>query len=305
MTDSWRLRLVAVGMMALAWAVPALADPLDAKLAAEHVRPVPAQIPRDAFLVEPTISSATIAPDGGHVAWLRRIGEETSLWLRPTGGTPRKLLRRADADDIFWSHDGRWLFLASNRTLRMIAVSGDLGSGLVAQLGRSTGLSFAGIDPWRPAAAILKEELRVDGRRDPVSYRLWRVERGGKRTLIAFGRRNMVDYAIGPDGRLAFGIKASFPSSNSACSNCISKAASMGSGHACSDRAPHQLGHQTRSRPGRGGPRRCRGSRRSGPALLAAQEGDKGRRRGGEATKAVPEMSGEPSPFPLPPHRCV
>jgi dipeptidyl aminopeptidase/acylaminoacyl peptidase len=165
---------------------------------------VPAQILRDAFLVEPTISAVTIAPDGRHVAWLRKVGEETSLWLKPSGGAARTLLRRADADDIFWSHDGRWLFLVSNRTLRRVAVAGDLGSGLVAQIGGSTGLRFAGIDPWQPAAAILKEELRIDGRRDPVGYRLWRIERGGKRALIAFGRRDPVDLAIAPDGHIGF-----------------------------------------------------------------------------------------------------
>jgi dipeptidyl aminopeptidase/acylaminoacyl peptidase len=181
-----------------------LSSVLKANLAAERARPVPAQISRDAFLVEPAISAAAIAPDGRHVAWLRKIGEETSLWLKPAGGAARKLLRRADADDIFWSHDGRWLFLVSDRTIRMIAVSGNLGSGLVAQLGGSTGLSFAGIDPWRPAAAILKEERRIDGQRDPIGYRLWRVERGGKRRLIAYGRRDPVDFAISPDGHIAF-----------------------------------------------------------------------------------------------------
>jgi len=237
MTDDRRLRLVAAGMMALVLAaspakagaqlgdsgkraaravmsVPQLgpglrrgsknAGNLEAQLATERARAVPAQIPRDAFLVEPTIGAVIIAPDGGHVAWLRKVGEETSLWLKPSGAAARKLLRRADADEIFWSRDGRWLFLVSNRTLRRIAVAGDLGSGLVARIGGSTGLSVAGIDPWQPAAAILKEELRIDGRRDPVGYRLWRVERGGKRTLIAFGRRDPVDFAIAPDGHVAF-----------------------------------------------------------------------------------------------------
>jgi acetyl esterase/lipase len=205
MTDFRWLRCAAAAILTLACGVPAMGQSLNAQLAAERARAVPTQIARDAFLIEPAIGSVAIAPDGGHVAWLRTVGAVKSLWLQATGGgAARKLLRRVEADEIFWSHDGRWLFLVSGRTLRMVSIAGEPGSGLIARLGGSGGLRFAGVDPWQPAAAIVKEELRVDGRRESVGYRLWRIGPGGTKRLLAFGRRDLVDYAIAPDGRIAF-----------------------------------------------------------------------------------------------------
>src|SRR5690606_19678069 len=91
---------------------------LRAAVAIEQARPPAQTLPREAFLDSRALQVARLAPDGRNVAWLRDEGESRSLWLLPTaGGTARRLLPRTDADRLYWSQDGRWLFLVSSRSI--------------------------------------------------------------------------------------------------------------------------------------------------------------------------------------------
>ncbi|MBB4840377.1 dipeptidyl aminopeptidase/acylaminoacyl peptidase [Sphingomonas kyeonggiensis] len=193
-----RLGYAAAAFLTLACAMPALADPLAAMLAAERARPVAPRFPRDAFVSEPLITSVTLAPDGSGVAFLRITGGQYSLWLQPSaaGAPARRLLQRTDAREIAWSRDSRWLVMIAPDKVQMLSPAGDPGSGIAATLGGATELRLLGLNPWHPGV------LLVD--RAGARWRLWHAGPGGARRLLAHSAREIVDAAIGRDGRAAF-----------------------------------------------------------------------------------------------------
>lgn len=203
MPSRW-LRAVAATLIACA-STPCAAMSLDTYVATERSRPVPPAIARDRFLIEPAVTSAELSPDGRHVAWLRRQGSDTGLWLTATDRiAPRRWLRRVDAERLYWSHDGRWLFLVAPKSLRALPIDGAPGAGAMASFARPRDWHVVGADPWHPAAMLLLETQHRFGVREPIGTRLWRVTPGGRRTLAAVARRRVVDVAVRPDGHVAF-----------------------------------------------------------------------------------------------------
>lgn len=205
MTKPYRwLRGVAAALIACAF-TPCAAMSLDKYVAMERSRPVPPAITRDRFLIEPAITSVELSPDGQRVAWLRRQGSDTGLWLTATDRVaPRRWLRRVDAERMYWSHDGRWLFVIAPKSLRAIPIDGASGAGVMASFDRPQDWRVVGPDPWQPAAMLLLETQHRFGVREPIGTRLWRVTPGGRRTLVAFARLRIIDVAVRPDGHVAF-----------------------------------------------------------------------------------------------------
>ncbi|QXT35926.1 alpha/beta fold hydrolase [Sphingomonas sanguinis] len=200
----WWLRGVAAALITCAF-TPCASMSLDTYVAMERGRPVPPPITRDRFLAEPAVTSVELSPNGRHVAWLRRQGSDTGLWLTATDRiAPRRWLRRVDAERLYWSHDGRWLFLVTPKSLRAIPTDGASGAGILASFDRPQDWRVIGPDPWQPAAMLLLETRHRFGVREPIGTRLWRVRPGGRRTLVAFARRRIVDVAVHPDGHVAF-----------------------------------------------------------------------------------------------------
>jgi dienelactone hydrolase len=198
------LRGVAAALVSCAF-TPCAAMSLDQYVAMERSRPVPPAIPRDRFLIEPAVTSVELSPDGQHVAWLRRQGSDIGLWLTATDRiAPRRWLRRVDAERLYWSHDGRWLFLVALKSIRAIPIDGTSGAGVMASFDRPQDWRVVGPDPWQPAAMLLLEAQHRFGVREPIGTRLWRTTPGGRRTLVAFARRRIVDAAVRPDGHVAF-----------------------------------------------------------------------------------------------------
>ncbi|NML04304.1 prolyl oligopeptidase family serine peptidase [Sphingomonas sp. G-3-2-10] len=193
-----RLGLAAAALLTLACAAPASADPLAAMLAVERARPVSPLFEREAFLTEPLLTSVTIAPDGGTVAFLRIAGGQYSLWLQSTapGAAPRRILPHTDAREVMWSRDSRWLILIAPDKVQMLSPSGDAGSGLAATLGGPTELRLLDLDPW-DAGVLLVEQVGA-------RWRLWQTGPGGVRRMLASSDREIVDVALGRDGRAAF-----------------------------------------------------------------------------------------------------
>jgi dipeptidyl aminopeptidase/acylaminoacyl peptidase len=187
-------------LLAIFGAGPALADPLAAALALERGRPPVAAIDRESLLyrTEPKIASATLAPDGRNVAFVRIAGEQRSLWLQSTapGASSHRILPHVGTGDIAWSPDSRWLFLIDEQTVRMMSVAGMPGSGVIAKLGGASERTLLALDPWVPAALLVD---RANGR-----WRLWRAGAGGSKHLVAYARHEIVDVAIGRDGHAAF-----------------------------------------------------------------------------------------------------
>ena len=125
--------LGALACCALSWA--AIADDgvaLRAVVATERALPAATRLPRAAFLDANPLRSVQLSPDGRHVAYLREQGEARSLWLLPTtGGPARRVLARTNADQLFWSHDGRWLFVHAPGALSSIDMHGVAGMRIV------------------------------------------------------------------------------------------------------------------------------------------------------------------------------
>jgi dienelactone hydrolase len=176
---------------------------LKALAAAEQARPRAARIERSAFMSLGMLRQARLSPDGTRVAALVENGRDRSLWLadaaHPKG---RRLLGRSTAEDLLFSHDGRWLFLVSPTQVHALAMAGQPGSGALAKVGGRSHRAFAGVDPWRPAAVLVLESPPKLSPL-PKRWRLWRAEVGGRTTLVYESRRNIVDFAFAPDGELS------------------------------------------------------------------------------------------------------
>ncbi len=174
-------------------------------IAAERSRTPAPPIDRDRFVTEMRVESAVLAPGGGSIAWLERRRETKRLWLRDSASGKRQvMLARTDATSIAYARNGRWLFLVEPKAIKAVSIAGERGGGILSELPADGRLRFAGVDPWHAAAVILREELRRDGEAMPYRYRLWRAAPGHKRVAIAYSSHPIVDFAIGPDGKLAF-----------------------------------------------------------------------------------------------------
>jgi len=196
--------VLALGLPSGALRADDLAD-LHSAVAFERSRAPAPRLERADFLAQPEISSAMLSPDGRHVAVLRGQQRGRSLWLLDTGDHRlRRLLASTDATQLAWSRDGRWLFLESARQVSKLALSGTGGSGVMLRLDGKDQRELAGVDPSQPAAVLMFEQVRAPGATTPSRYRLWRVSANGRRTLLHEDRRALLDFAIGPDGRLAF-----------------------------------------------------------------------------------------------------
>jgi len=171
--------------------------------AAESARPRAPHLPREAFLSRKGRRGARLWPDGGSVAALVENGRDRSLWLADASNPKgRRLLARSSAEDLYFSHDGRWLFLASPKQVDALAMVGQPGSGAIAQVGEFNHREFVGVDPWRPAAVLLLEKpAKISAL--PRRWRLWRVEVGGRTTLVHESRLDIAGFAFAPDGSLS------------------------------------------------------------------------------------------------------
>jgi dienelactone hydrolase len=170
---------------------------------AEQARPRAPLLARAQFLAQPMLRDARLSPDGRRVAALVDDGRDRSLWLaeaaHPQG---RRLLGRVTAEDLYFSHDGRWLFLVSPTQVYALAMAGQAGSGAIASIGERSHRRFASVDPWRPAAVLLVESPpRLSPL--PKRWRLWRADADGRTTLVYESARHIVDFAFAPDGALS------------------------------------------------------------------------------------------------------
>lgn len=171
---------------------------LRAAVAIEQARPPAQTLPREAFLDSRALQVVRLAPDGRHVAWLRDEGESRSLWLLPTaGGAARRLLPRTDADRMYWSQDGRWLFLVSSRSLASLPLEG--GGGMRVPLNGIERRGVMQVDASQPAAVILRERLRdADGER----WRIVRMDARGQRSVLREDAHWIHDVVFDTGGRL-------------------------------------------------------------------------------------------------------
>lgn len=186
---------------------PARADEdaaLRAAVAAERARPVAPMFARIDFIARPILIGAWLSPDGKQVAFLKDEGANRGVWLLPTaGGTPKRVLAHTDADELSWSRDSRWLFLASSRQLFALAVAGQSGSGAIDRLGGTFERRFVAVDPASPAAAFVMESPPAITRQ-PRRWRIQRVDVQGKQTLVHEDAREIIDFEVDPLGRLAW-----------------------------------------------------------------------------------------------------
>lgn len=177
---------------------------LHAAIAIERARDAAPRLERAAFLTRPTLTSVVLAHDGSQVAFLRDQGDGRSVWLQPaSGATPHMLLARSDADRIEWTRDGRWLLLISARQIYALATAAQSGTGVVTTLGGSSQRELQGVDPVLPAAVIVLEQI-VATRNASRRWQLVRIDIQGRRSVLHRDTRQIADFALASDGRLAF-----------------------------------------------------------------------------------------------------
>jgi hypothetical protein len=139
-----------------------------------------------------------MSPDGRHVAYLREQGQVRSLWLLPTAGGPaRRLLPRTGIDQVHWSHDARWLFVLSGRSLSSLSINGT--GGVRVPLHGQDRREVMQVDASQPAAVVLRERVRdASGER----WRIVRMDARGRRTLLWQDPHWVHDVAFDASGRL-------------------------------------------------------------------------------------------------------
>lgn len=181
------------------------ADIADDELAAIAAERAPApQRPRSDFLLRSRLRSVALAPDGRYVAWLLDDGRTRSAWVMPTrGDPPRRLVSATEADQLLWTHDGRWLLLASDRALFALGIEDQPGGGLVTPLGGADERQLLTVDPARPAAVIVLEHSRATPQA-PRHWRLLRIDLPGGRTVLHEDAQRLTDAAFAADGSLAY-----------------------------------------------------------------------------------------------------
>lgn len=166
-----------------------------------------APLPRKAFVLQPTVSSVTLSPDGRRIAWLRETGRAREVWLLTLDdGTTRRLLAHTSAESLDWSGDGRWLMLASPGQLDALAVTvhgaGQGRSGRMATLGAQVRRELLRIDETRPAAAIVLETTGPRGIAAQARWHLVRIDARGRRELLHGAAQRILGFALDPRGRL-------------------------------------------------------------------------------------------------------
>lgn len=166
--------------------------------AAQRALPRAPRLPRTAFLEARTLGAVRLSPAGNHVAYLREQKDSRSLWLLPTnGGKARTLVGSTQADRLFWSRDGRWLFLRASRSLTIVGIDGR--TGVRVPLGGTERRRVMKLDPSQPAAVLLGERVR-DGAGE--RWRIVRMDARGKRTLLREDARWIHDVALDARGRI-------------------------------------------------------------------------------------------------------
>ena len=172
-------------------------------VSSQRALPRASPLPRTAFLEGRNLLSVQLSPDGDVVAYLKEQGESRSLWLLSTqgdkGAPARVLLGRTQADQVFWSPDGRWLFLHSATTLASVSVDGR--AGLRVPLGGTQRRQVMKVDPSQPAAVLLRERVRVGTGDD--GWQVVRMDAHGRRTLLHADTRWIHDVVTDAQGRLA------------------------------------------------------------------------------------------------------
>lgn len=176
-------------------------------LASLHVAAATAALPRKAFVLQPTVSSVTLSPDGRRIAWLREAGRAREVWLRTLDdGATRRLLAHTSAESLDWSGDGRWLMLASPSQLDALAVTahgaGQGRSGRMATLGAQVRRELMRIDETRPAAAIVLDTTGPRGIAARARWQLVRIDARGRRELLHSAAQRILGFALDPRGRL-------------------------------------------------------------------------------------------------------
>lgn len=171
---------------------------LRATVAAQRALPPAPRLLRTDFLEGRSLPAVQLSPGGDLVAYLREQGETRSLWLLPTdGGRARMLLARTQADQLFWSRDGRWLFLRGARSLDGISADGR--AGMRVMLGGSERRIPIKVDPSQAAAVLLRERVRAGtGER----WRVLRMDAHGKRSVLREDPHWIHDVALDARGRL-------------------------------------------------------------------------------------------------------
>lgn len=191
-------------LAALAFATASEATEFSLLLKAEASRPPAPHLVRSAFLQRPAIEEATLSPDGDHVAFLRRHGEDRGLWLLEAAtGVERALLARSDATRLAWTHDGRWLLVISPDKVFALAMDRSLGAHVLTSLGGTQRREFVDVDPSMPASIVVRERLR-DALGQPADWRLSRVDIDSREEVLDTDRDRVEGYVFARNGRLAY-----------------------------------------------------------------------------------------------------
>ena len=178
-------------------------DPLAAIRAAQSSQPQAPTLPREVFLAQASLREVRLAPDGRQVAFVREVNGQRSLWLQPLDEpTPRRLLPKVDAENLYWSRDSRRLFLVSADQLSVFNVDGEPGSGRIARLGQRVLHEVVGIDPSQTAAVLVLEQS-LPGAAQPRS-RLLRIDAEGTQTELHCDTLPLGDAALSADGKVLY-----------------------------------------------------------------------------------------------------
>lgn len=171
---------------------------LRAAIAAQRALSPVSPLPRTAFLEDRGVAAVRLSPAGDFVAWLREQGESRSLMLLPTaGGKAQALVGRTQAQQLSWSHDGRWLFLPASSSLSSVSVEGR--AGVRVPLGGVERRQVMKVDPSQPAAVLLRECI---GTGKGERWRIVRMDVGGRRTVLREDARWVHDVALDAKGRI-------------------------------------------------------------------------------------------------------
>ncbi|GGA83712.1 peptidase [Arenimonas soli] len=187
--------LLAVSLPAAASSVAGIEEAV-----AEARSLAPAEVlPRAAFLADDPLRGVVLSPDGRQVAVLRTGRDGASaLWLHPADGSrPRRLHSRVDARAVWWSQDGRFLFLEGKGGITPLAMeSAVAGVPLMAREGVSH--EVLGRDLGRDHALLLLEHDAPRGA-EPVS-RVLRLSASGRREVLHEDSAVLGDAALSADG---------------------------------------------------------------------------------------------------------
>lgn len=191
-------------LVALAFATASTAKDFALQLKMEAARPSAPHLPRAAFLQRPTIEEAALSPDGEHVAFLRRRGDDTGLWLLDTDrGVEQPLLARSTANRLAWTHDGRWLLVISPEKIFALATDRTEGAHVVTSLGDAERREFIDVDPSRPASVIVRER-RHDAMGRPTDWVLSRIDIDGRSQVLDIDPDRVEGYVLARDGHLTY-----------------------------------------------------------------------------------------------------